>query len=432
MKQYLKSFKIFSRGSIGRLVLLALVMRLVLVPFSYHSDLNNNEIWGIYAAEFGLRGFYDWLNFGNYARPDYPPLAMVMFLGMRYLWQMVFHLLWWINVHVSIFPSGVMSWFDEVGFRAMLKLPGIMADLGIGLLIYRWARKHMGVAKAKAVTCTYLFNPAVIYLSASWGQLDSVVSFFAIWALLSLVEKRYVNALLHIFISVMVKATYIPIGLVFLLKSLKANLGVKKAAILGLFSVLGLYVVGYFFTDANYIMWSVNMYWGKIIPGAVTLPFINLNAFNFWGLLLGLDRLPDNFQVVFGLTLNQLAWTTGFGFILLVTYWYWQGANLFFYTLMLFYSIFMFFPRVHERYLFPVIAIFPFVLVAKLGLKKMYYFVTAVFFLNLYHWWWFPKVNVLVYVLDLGLVERTLSLMNLILFGTLLREYRKSRLWKSQ
>jgi len=432
MKRYLKKLKTLSGGNISKLVLLALVIRLVLVPFSYHSDLNNNEIWGIYAAEFGLRGFYDWLNFGNYARPDYPPLAMVLFLGMRYFWQMVFDLLWWINVHVSIFPSGVMTWFDEVGFRAMLKLPGITADLGVGLLIYRWARKHMNIAKAKAVAGVYLFNPAVIYLSASWGQLDSVVSFFAIWALLSLVEKRYVSALWQIFISVMVKATYVPIGLVFLLISLRAKMGLKKAAVLGIFFVLGLYVVGYFFTDSNYIMWLVNMYWRKIIPGAVTLPFINLNAFNFWGLLLGLDRLPDNFEVIFGLTLNKFAWAMGFGFIFLVTYWYWRGANLFFYILMLFYSIFMFFPRVHERYLFPVIAIFPFVLIAKLGFKKMYYLITAVFFLNLYHWWWFPRINALVYVLDLGFVERTLSLMNLVLFGTLLREYRKSRLWKSR
>ena len=290
----------------------------------------------------------------------------------------------------------------------------------------------MNIAKAKAVAGVYLFNPAVIYLSASWGQLDSVVSFFAIWALLSLVEKRYVSALWQIFISVMVKATYVPIGLVFLLISLRAKMGLKKAAVLGIFFVLGLYVVGYFFTDSNYIMWLVNMYWRKIIPGAVTLPFINLNAFNFWGLLLGLDRLPDNFEVIFGLTLNKFAWAMGFGFIFLVTYWYWRGANLFFYILMLFYSIFMFFPRVHERYLFPVIAIFPFVLIAKLGFKKMYYLITAVFFLNLYHWWWFPRINALVYVLDLGFVERTLSLMNLVLFGTLLREYRKSRLWKSR
>src|SRR3989344_9385125 len=97
MKQFLPDLKI---SSFFKILLIAFLIRLLLLPLSFHSDLNNNLIWGIYANEFGLRGFYDWLNFGNYARPDYPPLAMVILLALRFVWQFIFNILWEINVAI--------------------------------------------------------------------------------------------------------------------------------------------------------------------------------------------------------------------------------------------------------------------------------------------------------------------------------------------
>ena len=168
MKQFLPDLKI---SSFFKILLIAFLIRLLLLPLSFHSDLNNNLIWGIYANEFGLRGFYDWLNFGNYARPDYPPLAMVLFLLIRKIYLLWFDVLWFLNVNISAFPSNLVTWTDNYGNMVLIKVPGIVADLGTGYLIYKITNK-INLAKL------YLFNPAVIYLSASWGQLDSVVGFF--------------------------------------------------------------------------------------------------------------------------------------------------------------------------------------------------------------------------------------------------------------
>ena len=71
MKRFLRGFNL--------ILVAALAIRLILAPLAFHSDLTTNTIWGIYAKEFGLRGYYDWLNFGNYARPEYPPLSTLLF-----------------------------------------------------------------------------------------------------------------------------------------------------------------------------------------------------------------------------------------------------------------------------------------------------------------------------------------------------------------
>ena len=68
-----------------------------------------------------------------------------------------------------------------------MKIPGILADIGVAWLLFvivrRWGgeldRSHAGSASAPsvlglAVAALYLFNPGTIFDSAVWGQIDSV------------------------------------------------------------------------------------------------------------------------------------------------------------------------------------------------------------------------------------------------------------------
>ena len=72
-------------------VAITIVILHILLAIPVHSnDLELAKIWGIYAKEFGFSGYYDFLNFGNYARPDYPPLAIIMFWAIRLAWQQLF------------------------------------------------------------------------------------------------------------------------------------------------------------------------------------------------------------------------------------------------------------------------------------------------------------------------------------------------------
>lgn len=410
---------------IGRILMIALIIRLVLVPLSFHSDLNNNEIWGIYAQEFGLKGFYDWLNFGNYARPDYPPLAMILFSQLRWLWKSLFDILWQINIHVGVFPSVLVSWFDQYGFRAILKLPGIFSDIGIGYLIYYLVKKGKGEKQAKFISCLFLFNPAIIYLSSSWGQLDSVVSLFALVTLFFVLGKKYYAGLIAFYISVMIKATYIPLSVLLMIIPLKK--GISAGKVLGLTSVLGIlmFLLGSVFIDKNPLVWIINIYGKKILPGAVTLPYINLNAFNFWGFVFGLDRIADS-RLFLGISLSRWAWSIGALSLILILAKFWKSGNVFFTASVLFFAIFMFFPRVHERYVYPFFVFFPIVLSSYPKLMRIFFLTSGIFLINLYHWWWFPEIGFLMRFFDSEIVERGLSLTNLILFIWLLKEYYRS------
>jgi len=407
------------------IILLGLAIRVILLPISFHSDLNNNAIWGIYAQEFGLRGFYDWLNFGNYARPDYPPLAMVLFLVIRNIWQIFFNFFWFLNTTISVFPSKFIPWFETNGYLSLIKVPGIISDIGITYLIYNFIRNEKSHKVAKSVASLFLFNPAIIYLSASWGQLDSIVSFFALSATIFLLKLKYLKSTFFYLTSILIKATYFPLAVVLFISSLKSKINLKNILLIFGVSFLYLYLIGGVFTDHSYFLWSVRTYVDKILPGAITLPYINLNAFNFWGLILGLERISDG-SLFLGIPLYNWAWGITIIFASLILLKFVKGQNIFFCISLLYFSLFLFMPRVHERYLYPFFVFFPFVLAKLPKLKKYFYILSGIFLLNLYHWWWFPRIDFLVNIIDAEFIERTLSLSNILIFGTLLRSYLKN------
>lgn len=413
--------QILKKANFKKILLAALIVRLLLIPLSFHSDLNTYSIWGRYASEFGLRGFYDWLNFGNYARPDYPPLSMVLFLIIYKIWHFLFGIVWRLNITFSLFPSNFVPWFEKEGILVLLKLPGVIADLGIGCLIYNYFKKR-SLTKAKFAASLFLFNPAVVYLSSSWGQLDSVVGFLGLWGLILLVKEKYGVSFTSFFTSVMLKVTMAPSGIIFLLQALKQKISLLKITILSLMGLLYLYVTGWIFIDKNPVPWVFNLYFGKLVKGAVTLPFINLNAFNFWGGIVGLERIEET-TLFLGIPYYLWAWGLVFLLLLAVIWKFIKGSNLFYSATMIFYTIFMFGSRIHERYLYPVFLFLPFVVIKYPRLRKPFYILSLIFFINLYHWWWFPRIGFLVSFFSLGMVERLLSFLNLCIFGLMLKEY---------
>ncbi|MBU0777346.1 hypothetical protein KKH23_02100 [Patescibacteria group bacterium] len=400
----------------------ALLLRLILSPLSFHSDLNNNAIWGIYAREFGLRGFYDWLNFGNYARPDYPPLAMILFSAVRWVWELLFSIFWKINITIGLFPSKFIPWLETSGYLLLLKLPGIFADIGIGYLIYVFIKEKHGQIKAKIASSLFLFNIPVIYLSASWGQLDSVVTFFGLMAAIALLNKKYFSGLTNFFVSLMIKVTMAAATPILVIQSIKNKISVKKIFILSVIFVTYLFVIGQLYIDKEPIVWTVVTYWKKFVPGAVTLPYINLNAFNFWGLIFGLERLGDT-TIYWRIPLSMWAWFITTPFFVIIFYKFWKGRGIFFSLLMTYFAAFMFLPRVHERYLYPIFVFFPLILIKFPRLIKIFIILSVIFFINLYHWWWMPRIEFLAILFDFEIVERGLCFMNLAIFGYLFNIY---------
>ena len=186
------------------------------------------------------------------------------------------------------------------------------------------------------------------------------------------------------------------------------------------------WTLGFTFIDKSHIFWLTKTYLNKFLPGPATLPFINLNAFNFWGLILGLERIKDN-TIFLGLSLSLWAWFFAIVFFLTILVKFWRDGDIFFASLMMFFAAFMFLPRVHERYLYPIFVFFPLVLIKYPKLTKIFLALSFTFLVNLYHWWWFPKISFLVYLLDFEIFERFFSFINFAIFFYLFKIYLKAK-----
>jgi hypothetical protein len=141
---------------------LALLVRILIAPhFGFSIDLNFFRTWAGELREVGPHRFYDTDHLA-----DYPP---------GYLYVL------WLVGGISATPGYLL-----------LKLPAIVADLGLAWIAGTFAER-LAPASLKdrmpvraVVAAAVLFNPAVIALSAGWGQVDSVPVFFVLSSLLLL------------------------------------------------------------------------------------------------------------------------------------------------------------------------------------------------------------------------------------------------------
>ncbi len=116
-----------------------------------------------------------------------------------------------------------------------LKLPMILADLGIFLLLVR-------VSKT-LVASLYFLNPFMIYLSAAWGTYDSIMIFFLVAGFLALERNHKLLATTSFAVSGLVKLFgLVPLALI-LLESLVRRRFKTFFFQLGLFGLISLVVL---------------------------------------------------------------------------------------------------------------------------------------------------------------------------------------------
>jgi Gpi18-like mannosyltransferase len=137
-------------GLIAR-VALVLTDRLGHLP-----DTNLFLSWARDLGALGLARFYQERSFC-----DYPP---------------VFVIVMWCIGKSAVLAESVFG--SEVVLRALLKAPACLADVVIALTLLREGRRLIGPRAALAAAALYFLNPAVIYNSAYWGQVDAIHTAF--------------------------------------------------------------------------------------------------------------------------------------------------------------------------------------------------------------------------------------------------------------
>jgi len=288
------------------ILVVGLAVRMIFIgDQGFNVDVQTFIAWTISLVDHGLANFY-----GQTSFVDYPP-------GYFYILALIGHI--W-----APFRAG------DTGYtliRDLVKLPAILADLGIGVLLYAIAKRFASTTVALLTAALYVLNPAAIFISAKWGQVDSVAGFFVLLAAYYLLKSDdeqgdgiswYIPAAwVSLAYSLLIKpqaAIVIPVFIAFAFTNpqrrqarlMSTGVGIVLAIIFAIVLVEPFHPTANPFAAMSWLL-------ERFAHGSSVYPVNSVNAFNLWaikGPFWQSDSLP-----LFGLP--QYFW--GIGLVLAAT-----------------------------------------------------------------------------------------------------------------
>ena len=400
-------------GMIIVILIFAFIMRIYvgMMITGYPTDMSCWTSWSADSAGNGLFKFYSTTTFC-----DYPP---------GYIF--ILHIVGSIGKIIGI-EAGTE------GYNLLLKIPSILADIAMAWILYRLCVKKLKPTMGLIIAFLYAVNPLVILDSAAWGQIDAVLMLAIAGYLLTLYKKNIIGASLFFTVGFLIKPQMLFFGpvlaVVFIKYISERGWGQAiKVFLISIFSSLALFAAAVIpFTGDKPWYWIFEKYMGTI--GSYN--YITLNSANIFG-MFGLNWVPTD-TVKLGLSLGiwgiiGLAATVILYFVL--SFINRDNKNIFILTAMLMTGIYAFGLKMHERYIFPVIAI---LLIAyiydnrKSILAKFIVMSTAVFInvaqvLALIH---IPRKD-LIFIVSSGLVVAAYIWITVFCFKDVIKSYRDSR-----
>jgi dolichyl-phosphate-mannose--protein O-mannosyl transferase len=328
------------------------VLRLLFIGNEgFKNDVETFVAWSLALADRGFGQFYSTAGFA-----DYPPGYFYILAVIGWFWDLAF----------KASDGG-----HYVVIRVLVKLPAIFADIGVGALIYAIARRFGNQAIALGAAALFLLNPAVIYNSASWGQVDSISSGLALLGIYFLLRSEdnpkhatawIVGAWVTVAYSLLIKpqaAVVVPLMLAFAF--VNAARRRERLIATGIGIVAG-FVLALALTEpfhpSNPIAafgWLLHQY----AYGASVYSYNSVNAFNLWVIRDDFWK-PDTEPIMFAGLFSigpKVVW--GWGLVaaaeLLVLWRYLQEKtprSLLEGCAIATIAFFMLATRMHERYLF--------------------------------------------------------------------------------
>jgi Gpi18-like mannosyltransferase len=339
---------------VAALVISLAILKVALIPYLplEQVDLFQFEIWARAMALYGPAHIYDPRFVCNY-----PPAYL--------------YVLW---------PFGAIAAQTGATPQVTVELPLVLGDFLLALIVYAAAEKICTASTAAASAALMVaFNPALIYISAVWGQNDSVLALMILLSVLMAAERRFAMAWAIAVIGGMIK----PQGLMLLpllawwtliatdgrdwTRSGAAAIGTAVLVI----APFQLAHPWHFIPDV--FAESANLFpWGSV------------NAFNLMlamGGLVVLDSAKAIGPVSYfelGSFLYALA-TALAGWII------WRHRTpwfLFYSAFIIYLGMFTFAPRMHERYLFYAVALLAPMLATSGLVAALYGILSATLFLD--------------------------------------------------
>jgi len=393
----------------------ALATRLLLMPLPdpFDADLSTFWLpWMAYGAEHGLAQLY------RQGEPlvNYPPLYLTLLVGLGKLYGL-------------LVPS-----FDYMPLQSVLiKLPAVLADLAITVLLYAAARRLVtlrlgegsrpaagdasaapSVASGPALSMAegdrarwfpllaaglWALNPAMIYVSAYWAQVDSIHTLWMLAALLAALARRWGWSGLFMGLALLTKLHAVVLLPLFLALAWRHSRRAVGMGALGMAGTLALGLLPLALSGAGSQVLAA--YGGSV----GFYPRLSVNAFNGWFLVQTfaarwLQRdLLDTATVLGPITLRWVGLILLAGYTTLLIWRLWPALApsrrgqaemdaatrllVFLAAGLLIFGFFSLATEMHERYGLPALAFLALPAAAQRRVWWPYLLLTAVFSLNL-------------------------------------------------
>ncbi len=253
---------------VALVLLLALSLRLILaLTPGYEADVRDYAVWSWKAATMGIEKIYLWV--GGVWPADYPPLIPYIFQAVGLFFQR------------AISPDFLYPG-EEINaiHRYLLRLPAIFADLLTAVLVFRAVHKRKGFRFSLLVTISYLFNPAVLFDSAYWGQTDAVHSLLILLSITLLDEGRIAWSWASMTLATQAKPqAYIFFPLVLILTGRKFGWQSVAKGVLGALVTFLVIISPFLYHGTTDSL--LRHYFSTVAPQG----YLSLNAHNLWWLL---------------------------------------------------------------------------------------------------------------------------------------------------
>ena len=303
---------------LGLLLLVGLIIRLaVLDAPGHYGDGVVMTRWAENMAAYGPWGFY------RHDGAVYPALLY------------------------AYWPLGLL--LDGADLARAVKGISIPFDLALGLVVFFAARRMVGSARALIAPAIYLLNPAVILAGPVWGQVDAAGTLAYLGALVALASRRFGLAGVLTALAMLLKPQFglvaLPVGII-AFQSWRATRSVAPMVR----ALVGAAVM--YLAVAMPLRLDPVSFVARAVSIAGDKPITSANAPNLWGVLVGY-KVPDAPYVLIGAGLLLL----GLGASLLPLRRRHDLRTILAVGLFLVLAFYLLPTRIHERYLFPAIAV---------------------------------------------------------------------------
>jgi Gpi18-like mannosyltransferase len=281
---------------------IGLVIRLLFVGSTgFHNDVGAFQSWTL-----TLRDNPPWAFYAKAGFADYPPGYFVI------LWVLA-------KIYALIPGLGGEAANGWPVLRALVKLPAIAMDLVDAGVVFLIARRYASRTVALLAAGLLALNPAAIYVSSYWGQVDSVswgLVLIALWLVLRAGDEpartipRLTVAWLVMAFSILIKPQGATIALLLLAYPFATHdAQIRAQRLIGTLygvaaSIVLAVVVGLVFHPAaDVFAWLLQRY----TYGSGVYAYTSVNAFNLYALRLPFWQADSQAISLFGFPLGSYA-----------------------------------------------------------------------------------------------------------------------------